>query len=202
MSVIIIEHLDLKRFSKSNREYLKDYKQANQVSAKKKIIEKIIENEEKCLQENDDFLLGMQNVNNSKSTREILFLLLVVAPAAIVTGYIVFTFVVAASIISIPIFAALCFLSAALSVKGIGHSRPELDHQERICSEKIQLITELQAELKRLNVPDSEQTMEKSSSSEKLDGKKSNVCFFQPARANEESTDTNNLTSVKVLGFK
>lgn len=192
-----MQHLDLKRFSKSNREYLKDYKQANQVSAKKKIIEKIIENEEICLQENDDFLLGMQNVNNAKS----ILLALFTVPAS-AAAYFVFTFLVAASIISVPIFAALCFFSAALFIKGIGYSPYELRNQDGICIDKAKLITELQAELKRLNVPDSEQTMEKSSSSEKLDGKKSNVCFFQPARENEESTDTNNLTSVKVLGFK
>ncbi len=189
------------RFSENNREYLQEYENAKKVSEQEKIIEKIIENEEKCLQENDDFLLGMQKVNNSKSTRELLLLALFTVPAS-AAAYFVFTFLMAASIISVPIFAALCFFSAALFIKGIGYSPYELRNQDGICIDKAKLITELQAELKRLNVPDSEQTMEKSSSSEKLDGKKSNVCFFQPARANEESTDTNNLTSVKVLGFK
>lgn len=198
----LMKNLNPNRFSENNREYLQEYENANEVSDQKKIIKKIIENEKKCLQENED-LRRMQKVNNSKSTRELLLILLATG-LAIAAGLFVFTFLVAASIISVPIFAALCFFSTALFTKGIGYSRVELNEQSKKCVEKEQLITELKAaELETLNVSDSEETMEKSSSAEKLDeNKKSNVCFFQPDRANEENTDTNNLTSVNVPGLK
>lgn len=201
----LMQNRNLNRFSESNRECLSDYTQANGASEQKKIIEKIIANEEKCLWKNEDHLEGMHYVNNTKSIRELLLLALFIVLAS-AAAYFVFTFLVVASIISVPIFLALCFVSGALFTKGIGYSLPELDHQKRICSDKIQLIKELQAELKRLNVLDSEETMEKSSSSKKLNGsKKSNVCFFQPAEQEKEESkniDTNNLTSVNASRFK
>ncbi|WP_342220464.1 hypothetical protein [Rickettsiella endosymbiont of Miltochrista miniata] len=180
---------------------MEDCKKANKVIEQKKNIEKKIKNEQKCLLENIVFFDEKQNINDGKLIRELLLLSFFIVPATAAWDF-VFTFLVADSIVSVPIFIALCFFLEMLPTKGIGHFPNELNKQKKICLDKKQLIGELKAELQELERV-SEETMENSSSPEKLDGsKKSNVCFFQPARANEENTDINNLTSVSVLGFK
>ncbi|MFZ0218693.1 MAG: hypothetical protein WAL30_00585 [Candidatus Aquirickettsiella sp.] len=177
------------RFSENSREYLQEYKNAKKVSEQKAIIQQIISNEQKCLQENQDLLVGMRNFNNTKSTRELLHLALCIV-LAIAAGYFVFTFLVAASVISVPIFVFLCIHLATFFVKGIGYSPTELSKQIEICNDKNQLIIKFQAELERLNVPDSEKIMEKSSRSEKSE---STSVLLQPARqVNKESPDTDN----------
>jgi hypothetical protein len=193
MSVIMkLHNMDPNRFSENNREYLKNYEKANEVSEQKTIIEKKIKNEEKRLQENIDFLQGMHKVNNSKSTRGFLAILLFTG-LAIGAGYFVFTFLVAASIVSVPIFVALCFVSGAHFTKGIGHSPYELDEQKGICSVNKKIISELKAELKRLDAPDSAEKV-KESVSEKREKRK--VSFFLDqsviGQEDKESPDTNN----------